>query len=131
MDHDTFIGQVQHRARLDSRGAAETAVRATLETLAERLAGREPSHLAAQLPREIGMHLRREEPRQEQLGLQEFYQRVADRSGAGVDLPDAIFHAKAVLSVVRDAVSTGEFEDVTSQLPDEYAELLDYEGAVS
>lgn len=52
MDHDEFIGQVQHRARLSSRGDAQTAVRATLETLAERLAGGEPSDLAAQLPDE-------------------------------------------------------------------------------
>jgi hypothetical protein len=33
MKHDEFIGQVQHRARLSTR--------ATLETLAERLAGGE------------------------------------------------------------------------------------------
>ncbi|MBT2490767.1 DUF2267 domain-containing protein [Streptomyces sp. ISL-96] len=36
-DHDTFVGQVQDRAHLGSRGAAETATRATLETLAERV----------------------------------------------------------------------------------------------
>jgi uncharacterized protein (DUF2267 family) len=34
MKHDEFIGQVQHRARLSSRGATERATRATLETLA-------------------------------------------------------------------------------------------------
>jgi uncharacterized protein (DUF2267 family) len=50
MKHDAFIGQVQHHARLDSRGAAERATRATLETLAERLAGGEANDLAAQLP---------------------------------------------------------------------------------
>ncbi len=54
MKHDEFIGQMQYRARLSSRGAAERATRATLETLAERLAGGEARDLAAQLPPEIG-----------------------------------------------------------------------------
>ena len=53
MKHDEFIGQVQHRARLSSRGEAERATRATLETLAERLAGGEEQDLAAQLPAEF------------------------------------------------------------------------------
>lgn len=42
MQHDEFIGQVVARARLDSRGAVEQATPATLETLAQRLAGGEP-----------------------------------------------------------------------------------------
>jgi hypothetical protein len=37
MDHDHLIGQVQHRARLTSRGGAEVAVRATLRALEERI----------------------------------------------------------------------------------------------
>jgi hypothetical protein len=42
MDHDHLIGQVQHRARLTSRGGAEVAVRATLQTLEERISERPP-----------------------------------------------------------------------------------------
>ena len=57
MKHDEFIGRVQHYARLASRGDAERATRATLETLGERLAGGEPKDLASQLPPEIGLHL--------------------------------------------------------------------------
>ena len=56
MEHDEFIGQVQHRARLGSRGDAERATRATLETLAERIADGAANNLAAQLPNEIGEH---------------------------------------------------------------------------
>ena len=56
MTHDEFIGHVQHRARLASRGQAERATRVVLETLGERLAGGEPFDLAAQLPPEIGRH---------------------------------------------------------------------------
>ena len=39
MGDDDFIGQVQHRARRSSHGAAEPATRATMETLAQRLVG--------------------------------------------------------------------------------------------
>src|SRR5690606_24477526 len=61
MQHDELIGQVQARARLSSRGAAERAVRSTLETLGERLPEGLADNLAAQLPQEIGEHLYRTE----------------------------------------------------------------------
>ena len=48
-----FIGEVRNLAELQSNEDAEKAVRAALETLRERLAGNEPSNLAAQLPPEI------------------------------------------------------------------------------
>ena len=50
MKHDEFIGKVQHLARLGSRGDAERATWATLQTLGERLAGGEAKELASQLP---------------------------------------------------------------------------------
>lgn len=130
MKHDEFIGHVQQRARLDSRGAAEQATRATLETLAERLAGGQPDNLAAQLPPEIGLHLQRGSDT-EQFGVQEFYQRVAAREDPGVQLPEAVFHAKAVMSVVREAVTGGVLDKVRDQLPEEFADLYDWEGATS
>lgn len=124
MKHDEFIGQVQHRARLSSRGDAERATRATLETLAERLAGGETNDLASQLPREIGEHLRREwSGIGERFSLDEFFRRVSLREG--VDLPDAIFHARAVIEVVSEAVSKGEMDDVRAQLPAEFDRLFE------
>ncbi len=130
MKHDEFIGHVQQRARLDSRGAAEQATRATLETLGERLAGGQPDNLAAQLPPEIGLHLRRADAA-EQFGMQEFYARVHAKENPGVQLPEAVFHAKAVTSVVRDAVTGGVLDKVREQLPEEFADLFDWEGATS
>ncbi len=124
MKHDEFIGQVQHRARLGSRGEAERATRATLETLAERLAGGEAKNLASQLPQEIGEHLRREwSGIGERFSLDEFFRRVSLREG--VDLPDAIFHARAVIEVVSEAVSKGEMDDVRAQLPAEFDRLFE------
>jgi uncharacterized protein (DUF2267 family) len=61
MQHDEFIGLVQNRARLSSRGDAERATRAVLETLGERIPEGLAGNLAAQLPHAIGEHLRRTE----------------------------------------------------------------------
>ena len=124
MKHDEFIGQVQHRARLSSRGAAERATRATLETLAERLAGGEAKDLAAQLPLEIAEHLRGQwSALGERFSLDEFFRRVSLREG--VDLSDAVFHARAVIEVLNEAVSRGEMDDVRAQLPTEFDRLFE------
>jgi uncharacterized protein (DUF2267 family) len=122
MQHDEFIGEVQARARLPSRGDAERATRAVLETLGERLAGGQPENLAAQLPEEIGRHL---EGRQgvDKLSLDEFFEKVSERTGA--DLPDAIHQARAVIAVVGEAVSQGEIDKVRQQLPEEYGPLFE------
>ncbi len=124
MKHDEFIGQVQYRAQLSSRGEAERATRATLETLAERLAGGEAKDLAAQLPLEIGEHLRGQwSALGERFSLDEFFRRVSRREGA--DLPDAVFHARVVIEVLSEAVSKGEIDDVRAQLPTEFDELFE------
>lgn len=126
MQHDDFIGTVQHRARLDSRGAAEAATRATLETLGERLAGGKPSNLGGQLPQEIRLHLERHDGPSDAFGLQEFYGRVADREGPGIELPQAAFHARAVLSVVDEAVGGAGVHDVVEELGEDYGHLFDF-----
>ncbi|MGK9465172.1 DUF2267 domain-containing protein (plasmid) [Streptomyces sp. G6] len=81
MDHDTFIGQVQARAGLDSRAAAEAATRATLETVAEHIPVSLSDSLAAQLPQGIGEHLRRvtTAPGQPETGTRTKYQKFLDR----------------------------------------------------
>jgi uncharacterized protein (DUF2267 family) len=126
LNYDEFVGQVQYHARLASGGDAVRAIRATLETLADRLSGGEADDLAAQLPREIGEYLRREALEDlyqgEGFGLNDFYQRVAEREK--VPFLDAAFHARAVIEVVQEAVSPGEIDDVRAQLPKDYAPLF-------
>lgn len=125
MKHDDFIGQVQARGRLESRGAAEQATRATLETLGERLPEGTAHNLAAQLPHEVGEHLRRaSSERGEQLDLGDFFARVTERSATGVDLPAAVFHARCVLEVVDEATTGGLMGKLREQLPDEYDRLF-------
>ena len=126
MQYDEFVGQVQHRARLASGGEAIRAISATLGTLAERLYGGEADDLAAQLPREIQPYLQAIESGRD-FDLREFYQRVSEREE--VDLPESIYHARAVMSVVMDAVSPGEISDILAQLPEEYGALFQWEEA--
>jgi len=122
MNYDEFVGQVQHRARLPSTAEAVRATRSTLEVLAARLYGDEARELAAQLPREIAIYLEaKEEPRR--FGLQEFFKLVQEREG--VDMPESVYHARAVISVLQDAVTPGEIEDARAQLGAEWDPLFD------
>ncbi len=121
MNHDEFVGQVQHRAQLPSRGDAEAIIRATLETLHERLQPEVSEHVAAQLPAEIGRPLRAL-ARFEHLTLQQFYRRIAAREDT--DVEKAVFHARCVLEVVQLAISPGAFRKLENQLPQEFRAAL-------
>jgi uncharacterized protein (DUF2267 family) len=128
MQHDEFIGQVQARAHLDSRGAAEAGTRATLETLAERIPASMADNLAAQLPGELGEHLRRVEyaPDVPETGVrmsrQEFFDRVAERAGA--EPPKAVHEARSVVEVLEEATQGGLTDRIRQSLDDELASVL-------
>jgi uncharacterized protein (DUF2267 family) len=126
MKGEQFIAEVRNLAELDTNEDAQKAIRVTLQTLKERLAGNEPSNLAAQLPPEIAPFVEGEGGR-EAFSVGEFYERVAQREGVGTD--EAIRHARAVATVLQTAVSGGELEDVRSQLGDDYEELFGQPGS--
>lgn len=121
MQRDEFVKRVAEIGELDSREEAERAVKATFETLRERLAGNEPENLAAQIPGDLAAPLRGEGGRQD-FALAEFFRRVAERSG--VEESRAIQDARAVALVLQEAVTTGEMDDVRNQLKPEYEELF-------
>ena len=121
MKGEQFIAEVRNLAELGSNEDAQKAIRATLETLKERLAGNEPSNLASQLPPEIAPYVEGQGDR-EAFSVEEFYGRVAQKEG--VDKDEAVRHARAVATVVQTAVTEGELEDVRSQLSDDYKELF-------
>ena len=124
MTHDEFVGQVQARARLASRGAAEAAIRAVFETLAERLQSATADHLAAQLPQELARHLRSDVEFQ-RLSADEFLRRVCEREGPHVELPDSVYHARGVIEVLEEAVPPGIIEKVRASLPSEFQRLFE------
>jgi uncharacterized protein (DUF2267 family) len=123
MTFDEFVGAVQHRARLGSLGDAVRAIRCTLGTLSLQLADGEAEDLASQLPEEIGYYLLHAQAG-EGLGLplQEFLDRVS--AGEGVDKPQSIHHVRAVLEVLREAVTGGQVEQVLDHLPSDFQPLF-------
>ncbi|MDQ7903600.1 DUF2267 domain-containing protein [Phytohabitans sp. ZYX-F-186] len=127
MQHDHFIGQIQARARLSSRGEAERATRSVLETLGERIPEGLADNLAAQLPTEVGEHLRRTEVyggygSGERFDRDEFVARVSSRSG--FDGPQAAFAARAVCEVVDEATQGTVMGKVVEALPDDVQSLV-------
>ncbi len=124
MQYDEFIGAVQNRARLATQGEAARAAEATLQTLAERLAGEESEHLVAQLPEELARRIQDESPGEdESFSYDEFMARVAKREG--VELSEATYHARAVIDVWREAVSPGQVDHVLTHLSDDYRPLFE------
>lgn len=84
---DEFVEEVQNRARLASSSETVRPIQATLETLAERTAGREAEDLAAQLPQEVGKFPWGVE-KTERFSVDDFFDRVAAEENA--DVPDAV-----------------------------------------
>jgi uncharacterized protein (DUF2267 family) len=111
MKGDQFLADVRNVAKLENNEEAERAICATLETLRERLAGNEPSNLAAQLPPEIAPHVE------------------GDGGRESFSVADTVRHARAEATVVQTAVTGGELDDLRSQLGNEYEKLLGQPGA--
>lgn len=125
MNKDEFVGRVMELAEIGTRDEAERVIRATLSTLRERLAGNEPRNLGAQLPGDLGEALDGEGGR-DNFSLEEFYERVAEKEGVGVE--KATVHARAVAATLQTAVTTGEMDNVRGQLKPEYSRLFGQQG---
>jgi uncharacterized protein (DUF2267 family) len=128
MQHDAFIGMVQQRAKLASRGDAERATRAALETLGERIPSDLATNLAAQLPVELGEHLRRtvpfglEDTTGERFDGREFVARVAARSTS--DEPDAVYLARVVYDVTDEATQGMLRSKIAEVLPEDVRRIV-------
>jgi uncharacterized protein (DUF2267 family) len=120
MDSDSFITTVARFAGIGQE-EAERAARATLQTLAERIAEGEARDLAEQLPPELGPWLATTSGA-EPFDVDEFLRRIAEREG--VDPEDAERRAKAVFAALGAALSADEFADLTAELPKDYWRLL-------
>lgn len=129
MQYGEFMKDVRERAGVDE-DRAEKAVRATLNTLAQRLAGGEPHDLASQLPEELKQTVELTTGEGAGIGwdADEFVAKVAAREGCSPER--AREHVRAIFAALRDAVTPGEFDDITSQLDRSYRELLP-EGAAA
>lgn len=134
MHEDEFLAHVRERADLESTDEARGATEAALRVLGTRLTEPEAEDLAAQLPEDFGAALTWQsgtEPKA--FDADAFVDRVGDRGADDnrVDSSDAEAHAKAVMSVLADAVSAGEIADIRAQLPGGYERLFDPTEATS
>jgi uncharacterized protein (DUF2267 family) len=120
VDYETFIAKVGSDTQAP-RQQAERAVRATLQTLAERISGGEARDMAEQLPPELGPLLH-DGSRAEPFDLDEFVRRVAEREQ--VTPETAAQHARAVFAALGSAVSPDELHDLASELPRDFGDLL-------
>ena len=127
MQHDEFIGQVQARGKLSSRGQAERVTRSVLETLGERIPDGLAENLAAQLPHEVGEHLRRTQ-RPDGLGTGEpldrtaFVTHVEERSG--LDRPQATYATRVVCEVLDEATQGAVMGKVYQALPPDVRQVV-------
>ena len=124
MKYNQFIELVRRRAHLSSESEAQRAAQATLETLAAYISPKERHDAASQLPKVIKEYMQQPflavgkppapSPESSQI-VEDFYQRVSALEG--VPLETAREHARAVISVLREALTEGEFEDIRAELP--------------
>ena len=125
MPVDEFLRRVADHIGSD-RATAQTAADAVLETLAERIAGGEADDIADVLPEQLREAIRRGRERSgakaQRMSLDEFVRRVADREG--VTYEEALEHARAVLSTMREALPPKELSDLLAELPRGYQEAL-------
>ena len=104
MDYQRFLAIVEGAAAIP-RESAERAVRATLQTLAERIAGGEGRDLAEQLPPELAPWLATTSGA-ERFDVDAFLRRVAGREGT--DVATAERHVRAVFTALGQAISADE-----------------------
>jgi uncharacterized protein (DUF2267 family) len=120
--YERFITIVEHKGGISTREEAERAARATLQTLAERIAKGEALDLAEQLGPQLGPWLHTDRNDAERFGLEEFLRREAEREGT--DLKTAERHARAVFSALGYTVSDDEIHDMVAELPGDFEPLI-------
>jgi uncharacterized protein (DUF2267 family) len=122
--YDELLQRVMDRSGLD-RERARRAIDAILEALAIRITAGQVDDLEQLLPVEVRPALERGRARGRgaavPMPLNAFLDAIADLEG--VTKSEAAEHARAVLTVVREAVGEKEWHDTTSQLPDAYRTL--------
>jgi uncharacterized protein (DUF2267 family) len=124
VQYEEFLNKVQERIGLAESDEARRAITATFSTLCERISGGEASDLADQLPQELKEPLQRAGEDAEEFSLEEFLRRVGEREGVNTDA--AREHVSAVMTVLREAVTGGELDDIRAQLPQEFQPLFEY-----
>ena len=120
MQYDELIALVAERTGLFDGDAVELT-RATLATLAERIGGDNARDLAARLPALLHDALLPTTEEAEVFSYEEFLNRVAERTRHKSIVSESA--VAAVMATLRDAVGSGEFDDILSPLPKDFHRL--------
>lgn len=121
MHYPDFLEKVRRAANIETLHDSLLVVEATLATFGERLTRTEKFELGAQLPKELKAFLG-EMGDVQRFSLEEFYNRVAARAELG--RPDAVKRSRAVMMVLKEAVTDGLLKQIREKLPAEYNELF-------
>ncbi len=128
MKYSQVLAHVQKIGHFGSAEDAEKAVLAVSFALAVRVGREIAKKMASQMPKEIASAMSSASGH-ETFGLQEFFNRVAEKmsatSSGRVSPAEAMHHAEAALAVLQDAMPTEVLEAVFSGLDAEYRKFLD------
>ena len=115
MQYEEFLDKLQDRIGPAQPDEARRAITATLETLGERISGGEANDLTEQLPKELKEPFQQAGGDNEEFSLDEFLRRVGERED--VDTADTRDHVSAATTVLKEAVSGAELDNIRAQLP--------------
>lgn len=121
MTYDAFIATVERGAHIPS-DEAQRAACATLQTLSERISQGETADIRDRLPEQLRSCLRAADA-PASFPADDFLRRVAERTG--LDQPSAERDARAVFSALFRSLGPEEFQDLRTELPDDFDPLLD------
>jgi uncharacterized protein (DUF2267 family) len=125
MTYSDFIDRVKNSCYL-TRDEAEVAIRATLQTLSERLEPGVPEKLTRTLPPELAQYFRApRSPLYERFSLEEFYARVRERQGVGTTRVEAVYQSRAIAGLLADLLPTPVLNVIRATLPGEFSSLFD------
>ena len=121
MTYDEFVGAFAERVGVYPEDA-QSFLPAAVEVLSERISREELRHVASQLPDELAAQMRPRGENPEAFPPDEFVTRIVQRTYA--DVPLAIVVMRALFTTLRQALSPGEYDDLMSQLPREYRDMV-------
>ena len=123
MTTQEFVHRVQERLGMATEDEAETATKAVLAALADRINRAEVKDLASQLPKDLGDFIKGRGGPVQKMNADQFIARIQSDLDL-ISQEQAVGVIGAVFSVLKEAVSQGEWEDVVSQLPRELQQMF-------
>jgi uncharacterized protein (DUF2267 family) len=121
MEYEEIVAVVRQASGGIGSEAADRALQATLQTLAERLSRGEARHIVPELPAELKPWIYTETDA-EAFDIDEFLVKVAKREET--DVETALRHARAVFFALGDALSAEAVAHLAASLPQTFDPLV-------